>query len=337
MWDGPQITVLMPVYNGEKYLQDAINSILAQTYKNFELLIIDDGSVDNSAAIIKSINDKRIVYIKNEENLGISKSLNKGISLAKGDYIARMDCDDIALPDRLKIQYNYLLRHKKVGICGTWVRFFGKDQGVMTYPIRDKEIKAFLTFRNAFAHPSVMFKKALLIENGIWYDEHSKVEDYELWTRCAEHMELHNIPRLCLKYRIVENSLSHNIDKQKEFVKSYREVVKGIFLRNFGIELDGRELILHTSDRASLIDEGITISEMHKWLEKLQSCNKKNKRYPKLAFHAMLSYKWYEICSVYSKQGLKVFGIYFFSKYNGIIHRPWHSIILFYNCLKTKR
>ncbi len=121
----PKVTVLMPVYNAEKYLKTAIESILKQTFSDFELLIINDGSTDGSEEIIRSFNDKRIRLFNNEQNLGIIKTLNKGLNLAKGEYIIRMDADDISLPDRLELQVKYMEENPGIGISGTQARIFG--------------------------------------------------------------------------------------------------------------------------------------------------------------------------------------------------------------------
>ena len=118
----PKITVLMPVYNGEKYLRESVDSILNQTFTDFELLIINDGSTDSSMEILNSYSDSRIRIVTNEVNLRLIKTLNKGIDLATGEYIARMDCDDIADPKRLEIQLQYMEKHPDVAVCGTGVK-----------------------------------------------------------------------------------------------------------------------------------------------------------------------------------------------------------------------
>ncbi len=122
------------VYNCEKYLKEAIESILNQTFSDFEFLIINDASIDNSDDIILSYKDERIKYVKNEENLGVSRTLNKGIQIARGTYIARMDSDDISITTRLERQYNFMTNHKEVGICGTWARIFGLQDGKLHPP-----------------------------------------------------------------------------------------------------------------------------------------------------------------------------------------------------------
>ena len=123
----PKITVLMPVYNGEKYLKESIESILKQTFRDFEFLIINDTSTDESEKIIRSFKDSRIKLIKNEKNIGLTKSLNKGLDLAKGEYMARMDADDISLPKRLEIQVAFMDKNPKIGVIGAWAKVIGES------------------------------------------------------------------------------------------------------------------------------------------------------------------------------------------------------------------
>ena len=178
------ISVILPVFNGEKYIRESVESILCQTFKEFEFIIIDDGSTDKSVEIIKSFNDSRIKLLRNNENKGIIFSLNKGIEEATGKYIARMDGDDIACPERLKIQFEFMERNPEVGICGTFVKRFGSilRRGLLKLPVSNDEIKVNSLFFCSFVHPTVMFKKEVLTKNDLKYSEDFKgVEDYNLW------------------------------------------------------------------------------------------------------------------------------------------------------------
>src|SRR5690349_9241462 len=135
----PVFTVLMPVYNGEKYLREAIDSILAQTLTDFEFLIIDDGSKDRSVDIIKSYADPRINLVKNEVNLGISKTLNRGIEIAAAEFIARMDADDISHPTRLQKQYDYLIKNPECALLSTWAKMITeKNEHIRTEKYRSR-------------------------------------------------------------------------------------------------------------------------------------------------------------------------------------------------------
>lgn len=178
----PMISVVMPVYNGEKYLGVAIESILNQTYANFEFIIVNDGSQDGTEIIILSYNDERIVYLKSETNLRIEGTLNKGMRHAVGKYIARMDADDISLPSRLEKQLLFMERNPNIGVCGTWANIFGDNIESHTWkcPTQSENIKIEMMFACPFVHPSVFIKRTLF--NSYSYsDEFQKAEDYYLW------------------------------------------------------------------------------------------------------------------------------------------------------------
>lgn len=200
----PRVSVILPVYNGEKYLGEAINSLLKQTYVDFELLIICEPSTDNSISIAQSYADKRCCVIQNRKRLGLVGSLNKGIRLAKGEYIARMDCDDICVPERLEKQVNLLNKYKWIGICGTAIKRFGA--GRVYYwkpPLSHEEIKATLLFESPLAHPTVMFRKEIFEKVKDTYSpSYKEAEDYELWVRFIDKTEIANIGEYLVNYRV---------------------------------------------------------------------------------------------------------------------------------------
>jgi len=214
----PTVSVVMPVYNAEKYLCDAIESILKQTFHDFEFIIIDDGSSDSTSSILNNnYNDKRIVYVKNDENKGIVYSLNRGLALSKGKYIARMDADDICIATRLAEQVKFLDTHPDIDICGAYVQMFS-DFGlgeVCKYPILSEEIKGALVFNNVFAHPVVMMRHATLLEHGIQYNEKFlNAEDFGLWSSMLEFGGYANLPKVLLHYRVSNTSISALMPKR---------------------------------------------------------------------------------------------------------------------------
>lgn len=209
----PHVSVVMAVYNAEKYLKLAIDSILNQTFRDFEFIIIDDGSTDRSQAFIKSYSDPRVKLLINEKNSGLVYSLNKGIDNAKGNYIARMDADDISLPNRLMKQVSYLDAYPVVDVCGAFIETFDDIKGTRdkcrVYPEKDLEIKGKMIFECAFAHPVVMLRKKTLLEKGLRYDAtFIHAEDYDLWSRMMEFCVFHNIPDVLLRYRVNHASIS---------------------------------------------------------------------------------------------------------------------------------
>ena len=199
-FNSPLVTVLMPVYNGSKYLGEAIRSIINQTFTDFEFLIIDDGSTDYSLEIIKSFDDKRIRLVENEKNLGQSATLNKGINLAVGKYIARMDQDDISINLRLEQQINLIDGDENLGLVSTGFRLINSRGEFESNPIWNKlmnsaEVELELFLGNPIAHPSVMFRKVVVQEIG-GYNETIKYhcEDYNLWHKLAESHLLAIVP-----------------------------------------------------------------------------------------------------------------------------------------------
>ena len=200
----PKVSVIMPAYNAEKFLRQAMDSVLSQTYSNLELIVINDCSVDSTESIILSYEDKRVVYLKNEKNLGVAATLNKGLETAKGQYIARMDADDICVPERLSIQLEYMDQNPDVIVCGSnFIPFDEKgDMVVCCYPETDEAIRTAMLFGCPFAHPSVMIRAGALKKLGLKYEvAFEKVEDYRFWTQLQKHGKLYNIQQPLLRYR----------------------------------------------------------------------------------------------------------------------------------------
>lgn len=213
----PLISVLLPIYNGEKYLAEAIDSILAQTATDFELLVINDGSTDDSLAILQHYQsqDSRIRLVS-RENKGLVATLNEGIDLACGAWIARMDQDDIALPQRFERQLQ-CLAETGADICGSWVKFFGtSNRRILKHPQSDVAIKTELLFMSAFAHPTVMMKTALTRQ--LYYDSACEnAEDYDLWQRAARAgWRMTNVPEVLLHYRQHPTQISNRATKQQQ-------------------------------------------------------------------------------------------------------------------------
>ena len=200
----PLVSVLMPVYNAEKYVAEAIESILNQTYTNFEFLIFNDGSTDASAAIINRYHDNRIRLINAPENTGYVPHLNAGIDLAKGKYIARMDADDISIGTRLEKQVAFMEANPEVGLVGTAINTFDANGPVFTwFPEQTHEaVKCYMLFDTCFAHPSVMLRKEILLQHQLRYDAtYMPAEDYKLWTDLVLITQAANLKEPLLNYR----------------------------------------------------------------------------------------------------------------------------------------
>jgi len=205
------ISVVMPVCNGEKYLKEAIESILNQTYRDFEFIIVNDGSTDKTEDIILSYHDPRIRYVKNKTNLQIVKTFNKGIKLSCGKYIARMDADDISLPNRLEKQVSFLEKHKEIGVLGTWIENTNKDKehkACWFTPVSPELVRWSLYFGTCIAHPTVIIQRNIIEKIGGYNPEFSVAEDYEFWVRASHITNLSNLPQVLLKRRIHDNNIS---------------------------------------------------------------------------------------------------------------------------------
>jgi glycosyltransferase involved in cell wall biosynthesis len=211
----PKISVLMPVYNGEKYLREAIESILNQTEKDFEFLIIDDGSTDNSENIIRSYTDHRIKYHKRPHQ-GLVQTLNYGLSVAKGEYIARMDADDISQTERFEKQIQFMNSNQNVAICGTHaytINDNGEIMGEMNYPPeKSSQIKMYAILHNPFIHSSILMRMKAIIDCGLYDLRFKHVEDYELWTRILSDHHGYNLKQKLIYYRMHENQVTSQMN-----------------------------------------------------------------------------------------------------------------------------
>ena len=205
----PRVTVLLPVYNGGMYIDEAVRSILRQTFPDFELLAIDDGSTDGTLEALRAYRDPRVRIVVNDRNLGLVDTLNRGLSLSRGEYVARMDSDDVSLPGRLERQVRFLDGNPEVGVCGTWARIIrGHRNGpLICPPVDPEEIRSRLLFGSAMVHPSVMIRLSKLADHDLRYDpRHAHAEDFGMWGRCSEHFPLANIPRVLIAYRVTQSS-----------------------------------------------------------------------------------------------------------------------------------
>ncbi len=204
----PKVSVLMPAYNAEKYIAMAIESIIVQTFTDFEFLIINDGSADKTADIIRSFDDARIRFVDNPKNQGLVAVLNQGVDLARGEYIARMDADDISLPARLAKQVVYMDANLDVGVLGTNFTAFGSRSWDSDYLSDQPRVLEFLGSCH-LCHPTVLMRKSVLDAHNLRYNpEFTACEDYELWSRLVMVTKIVNLPDVLLKYRWHDSNVS---------------------------------------------------------------------------------------------------------------------------------
>lgn len=279
----------MPVYNCEQYVTEAIESILNQTLTDFELIIVDDHSTDNTREIVRSFTDPRVNLLVKPENTGISSCLNIGLELARGEYIARMDGDDISYLNRLVIQVDYLQQNPNIVLCGAWFECIPTKE-VIKHPTHHEDIKIALLNYCALGHSTVMFRKQIFITHKLQYNsEFEPAEDYNLWTKVISFGEIANIPEVLLQYRIHNSQVSQkrsllqkhkaNLCIQTMLYKPLEEITKE--------DIAISDLALQTK----ILPTTNTLYQVINWFEQLIAANKKNTFYKKSEFNVFISLK----------------------------------------------
>lgn len=263
-----------PVFS---FLEEAVKSVLDQTYKNFEFVIVNDGSTVDVASVIHNFDDPRIVFINNSENKGLTACLNQGLSKCTGVFIARMDDDDICVENRLERQIDFFNANKTANIVGSDVEVFGQESRVSHYLLKDSrnEQQVDLFFRNVgLAHPSVMIRKSFLNKYHIKYNESLiKGQDYGLWVDCTQFDKLYCIPEILLKYRIHDQQASKKA-KDKQIIA--QRLIGLEQLHRMGIVPDDSEIDIHLAlcNNAEVLSLK-KLDCMGRWILKIEKANKK--------------------------------------------------------------
>lgn len=293
----PRVCILMSIYNSARYLTEAIDSILDQTLTDFEFLIINDGSTDKSREVVLSYSDNRIKLIDNETNIGLTKSLNKGLDLALGKYIVRMDADDISLPHRLKTQFEFMEKNPQVDVCGSWYKLFGHRNDITRTPVLDREIKGTLFFHNCIAHPAVIIRKNTLNKLKIKYNEDFlQSQDYELWCREIDKLKFANIPEVLIEYRVHENQIG--ISKRKKQDEAADRVRK-TNLENTGLVFTEKEKKMF----CDIIRNDFTLEDVEKVIEAFEFLDKIG-THGKNKFGSIYTYKIKKYMRRYAETGI---------------------------------
>jgi glycosyltransferase involved in cell wall biosynthesis len=297
------VTVLMPVYNASAHLREAIDSILNQTFTNFEFLIINDGSTDSSEEIILSYNDPRIRYEKNEVNIRLIATLNKGLEIAKGKYIARMDADDISLPERLQVQFDFMEASPAVALCGSWCEVTGSSSGMVKLVTDHNDIMMKMLYQSHLVHPTVMLRKSAIDSFTTKFDpQFLHAEDYEFFVRIGEKFKLACIPQVLLKYRVHEGSISiqnRDLQVQNSFI------IKGALFQKLGATLTQDEMELYRSiGQHEYLNTDDYINKAQNILERLSAANNKTGFFDNAFFQKHISQLWFNLTynvSTYSR------------------------------------
>jgi glycosyltransferase involved in cell wall biosynthesis len=330
------LTVLMSVKNGESYLREAVESILNQTYKDFEFLIIDNASIDCSCDIVRSFNDSRIRLIELEQDIGQVRALNKGLDMIKTRYVARMYSDDISMPERFEKQLKFMENNPGVGVCGTNTIAFDENRSYKwNKPRGANYVKARLLLGCCLAHPSVIIRKVLLDKFNLRYDEKIGFsEDWELWIRASYYFAIDNIPRYLLKYRIHGESVSlKNIDARKKTDEILiQKALKPLGLNDHPDSLIHKEIAFATTFNSKNRDIDF-IERVQKWIILLIKTNKKSGTYDEKSLKKALKKRFFQVLNLNTqlKQvGLKIYFKEHLVFYSGFISSVKYFIKSFF-------
>jgi len=290
----PLVSIAMPVYNAEKYIKQAIDSILGQTYTHFELVIVNDGSSDRSKEIILSYSDNRIHYLENEANLGIAKTRNKCIQHSNGKYIAVLDNDDIALAFRLEKQVKFLEADDSYGLCGSFYDVINGDGRIfckMKLPVTDREIKTYLLFENCFCNSSVMIQSKLLKERP-YTESFDMIEDYYFLYTVSKFKRLSILPIFATQYRVHGKNTS--IEKL-DGMRTLRKKMDRMILHDLAIPFSEEEFTIHThfaSGNFEFFNEALQISKLESWMMKLYQYLESTRQYDMHLIEKIFCRRW---------------------------------------------
>lgn len=261
----PTVSVIMPTYNTDKMMiTESIQSILRQSFNDFEFIIIDDGSVNyqDSEFIKSSYHDNRIKIIQNEKNSGVAYSLNRGLQIAQGKYIVRMDSDDIANKNRIEELVNLMESKNDVIVAGSNAKCFGSSRSIMRYPESDSDIRAEMIFNNPFCHPTVIMRREFLEKHRMLYPENVSNEDFALWVKIASHKEakFYNIQKCLLKYRVHKDQVTQ---KNRTVLNKDAIIYHGFVFKAIGLEnmtTDEIELFMNAVNGSKMFSKGEAFS-----------------------------------------------------------------------------
>lgn len=293
----PKVTIFMAVYNGEKYIRQAIDSALEQSFRDFELLVIDDGSTDNSMAIVKAYSDKRIRVLQNETNLGLFLTRNKGVQEARGQYFATLDCDDIAPAERLETQLKYFRDNPGCVMCGGRIKYIDQQSAYIGKfaALRGDEdfLKSLLLFTNIFSNSTTMIDINVLRE--LQYRKgYEPAEDFDLFERVAAAHKVGFINQFLSYYRVHDSNIS--TIKSENRKKAEREIIERQ-LERYGFECNNDNLDLHLRFTTAEFDfSKYDIETYAAWLNNLRDQNRDKKIFCNQSFELALAKQWLRLC-----------------------------------------
>lgn len=307
------VSVVIPVYNSERFLQDSINSVLDQTFSDFEIVVVDDGSTDGSADIVHRYSDARIRMVSHARNRGQAEARNTGIRSSRGIYVALLDSDDIAEPTRLAEQVEAMERDRELAYLGTWALIFNSETPTVTKlwktEITDNALRILLMFRNRFNASSVMFRRNAVSSE--LFENIPMAEDYRFTVAMSKLGKIGNLSKPLVRYRRHATSLT--VSKQSLMTECVEKILLQQ-LEDFGMRPSERELKIHQHvGRLLLQGSASLLSECENWLCKLSNHNDVAQRFDSHVFREIVSKEWFELCKHGSPAGLTAW------------RRYWHS------------
>lgn len=298
-----EVSIVMPVYNAQYYVGRAIESMLSQSFTALEFIIIDDCSTDQSLEVILSFEDERIHLLKNDTNRGLAYSLNRGIATANGRLIARMDADDISLPQRIEAQVAFMDKNPGIGMCGTYIKLIGSRNETMKYYTEDAHIKANLIFETGMAHPAVMMRKHIIEKHQLSYQTNFQVaQDYELWTRAAQFISFANLPQVFLHYYVHDQSVSGQRTIQQVDTANQIRMKQ---LQRMGLIPSRQELLLHQQVCLLTFPRRLTtVKQIERWLTLLLWQNEDKQVHDQRALREVIGDWWFKVCRASTGNGV---------------------------------
>lgn len=300
--NSPKVTILMPVLNAEDYLPEALESVWRQTFCDYELLAVDDGSTDRTPEILAACRDPRLRVLRNETRLKLSGALNRGLEEARGEFVARMDADDLMQGDRLALQVAHLERHPEIGCCGGWARTFGDGpRKTLKFPGGAEQVRAFTLFYSPFAHPTVMFSRKIFETEGLRYDgSYYPTEDYELWSRAIPKLACDNLQRVLVDYRVHGKSMTGGewSDMDEQTVRVQRRM-----LAQLKIDPSAEEARLHReASMGWLPPTAESFARTDAWLRRLEEANRSCRIFDPEALADVLNFVWFRMTMAVIRQ-----------------------------------
>ncbi|TAK13057.1 MAG: glycosyltransferase family 2 protein [Anaerolineae bacterium] len=291
----PVVTVLMSVYNSAATVGATVESILAQTFADFEFLIVDDASTDESAQVLAGYDDPRLRIVRNERNLGLTASLNRGLEMAQGTFIARMDADDVSRPRRLAKQVAYLNANPDVGMVGSWVQTIGERNEVWRYPTRHEDIRAEMLFNAVHVHSTVMLRREVLEKHNLHYDERLlRAQDYDLWARLGKVTRLANLPETLVEYHLHKGQVGARHEHDQQATASG---IRRRLLELMGLAPQDDDMTLHHEISAGKSETSVEyLARVREWLELIRGANKDEGQYQAAALDRALGRRWARLC-----------------------------------------